>query len=130
MRNGFALLFVIFFMIIISTIVTISLRNVNNNYEDVHNLKNLEKAKLFLDNAIELSILGISQYDRSVDCAKNIYVKNDDFEVNVRVISYLTTTGACDGIVIDTQESSGTVFLEVELTGENIRLYKNVTQKI
>lgn len=129
MRKGFSMIFAIFFMLLLSTIIAVSLKNVNDNYKNVHSLKEYEKANLFMDNAIEMVVLGISQYDRSNDCAQSISVFNDDFNVSINIDRYLTEDGSCSGIIVE-QESEGTLFLEVELIGKDIRLYRNVVRKI
>jgi GTP-sensing pleiotropic transcriptional regulator CodY len=104
MRRGFGLIQVIFFMVILSGILSISMKYASITVKQTEDLYIKEQAELFMQSSIELALLGISSTDTKID---NIIVISDDkrFESNITITnSYLN--GMIDmNIIVETNNT-------------------------
>jgi hypothetical protein len=75
MRRGFGLVQVMFFMVIISTILAISMRYASITVKQTEDLYIKEQIELFMQSSIELAMLGI---EGSATNLKKITIISDD----------------------------------------------------
>lgn len=104
-----------------------------------------ESAELFMDSAVELTLLAISGYDRTAGCLHEVNVTSSDnrFLADVNITQYFSYEGkdgenTCDrNVSIQTEESHGMVMLEVVVKtnvadpknqGKHIRLTRRTLQ--
>ncbi len=106
----------------------------------------LQKAKLFLQNSIELSLLAISGYDRSkkLNCLQKIKIisKDKNFIADIKIKRYFISKNFenfCQNAkVIESDESNAMVLMQITVTNnpknkkikEEIKLVKQTLQKI
>ncbi len=106
----------------------------------------LQKAKLFLQNSIELSLLAISGYDRSkkLNCLQKIKIisKDKNFIADIKIKRYFISKNFknfCQNTkVIESDESNAMVLMQITVTNnpknkkikEEIKLVKQTLQKI
>ncbi len=117
MRRGFGLIQVIFFMVILSTILTITMKYANTSSKKTLELYEKEQAELFMQSAMELALLGISGHDKSSGCLHTIKIISDDkrFIADINITNYFLYNGEsapCDRKnSIQTEESNGMVLI-------------------
>lgn len=108
---------VIFFMLILSTILTITMKYATITTKQTEDLYLREQAELFMQSAIELAVFGISTQDRSAGCLNEIHIFSDDkrFIADINITNYyLIKTAGCDREkIIQTEESNGMVSMDV-----------------
>jgi type II secretory pathway pseudopilin PulG len=143
MRRGFGLIQVIFFMVILSTILTITMRYAKSSSKETVDLYVREQAELFAQSAMELALLGIQDHNRSVGCLHEVRVISEDkrFVADINITDYFLYSGdtnPCDRKnSIDTEESNGMILMEmvVETNSSHpknstpIRITKRMIQK-
>lgn len=107
MRQGFGMIQVIFFMLILSGILTISMKYASITVKQTEDLYLKEQAELFMNSAIELALLGISSYNGQL---QEIEVISDDkrFIADINLTTYYIY-----GTNLDTEESNGMVSMDI-----------------
>ncbi len=136
MRSGFGMIQVIFFMLILSGILAISMRYASITTKQTQDLYIKEQASLFMQSAIELALLGISSHDyNSSGFIEDIEVISDDkrFIADINITTYYIY-----GVNIDTEVSSGMINLDIVVETNNthpknsrkIRITKRSLQKL
>ena len=139
MRKGFGLIQALIVIVLISTILVIAMKYAQITTRQTVDLYTKERAELFMDEAIELTLLAISGYDRNAtrDCLRQVNFISEDrrFDANVTIRQYYLFNGldndvnltTCfnDGMIqaVQTEDSHGMVLLEatVETNSTNPR---------
>jgi len=110
-RGGFGMIQVIFFMLILSGILSISMKYASITTKQTEDLYVKEQALLFMQSAIELTLLGISSHDYNASGFINdIRVVSDDkrFIADINITDYYIF-----GINLDTEASNGMISLDI-----------------
>ncbi len=121
MRKGFGLIYALFVITLIAGLISLALRYAKSSIIKTTNLYEKENAELFLNSAVELSLLAISGYERNstTECLKEIHIisKDQRFEAEVNVTKYyLKDCSYCSRCQqIQTGDSNGMAMLEVEV---------------
>ena len=104
MRRGFGMIQVIFFMLILSGILTITMKYASITVKQTEDLYIKEQAELFMRSAIELTLLGISSHEHSTTRIENVKVISDDkrFIADIAITKYYLS-----------QESNGTISMDI-----------------
>ncbi len=117
MRRGFGLIQVIFFMMLLSTILTITMKYASISAKQTGDLFVREQAALFMQSAIELAILGMEGHDRSAGCLHEVKIISEDrrFIADINLSKYfLAGSEICDrNSPIQTEESNGMVMMDI-----------------
>lgn len=153
MRQGFGLIQALIVIVLISGIMVIAMKYAQVTVKQTSDLYVRESADLFMDSAVELSLLAISGYDRETNnnCLKDVFILSPDqrFKANVSIVHYYLFNGVdnngswyvtCNdrNISIQTEESHGMVMLEVTVEtnathpknqGKQIRLTRRTLQR-
>jgi hypothetical protein len=144
MRKGFGLIQVIFFMVILSGILSITMKYANISSKQTADLFVKEQAELFLRSATEMALLGISGHDKTIagnECLHDIKVISDDqrFIADINISNYfLINSETCDlKTVIQTEESNGMIMMNIVVETNNthpknstpIRITRRMLQK-
>jgi len=149
--SGFAMIMAIFFMIVISTLLTYMLSTTTETANRTTNTYVNEQAQLLAKSAVEYALLRVSGVDRSVSpCLEGFNTQypgtNPIFDINVS-INYFGFGDACADRfpastvgVISTSESNGTMLIDVYVTSttgvgslnlsEPIRYHRRTLQKL
>lgn len=147
MKNGFALINLLIILVLMSGLLSLTIKISKNNIVHTKSISKIQNAKLFLNSSIELAILGIQGYVRNNInfCAQTIDVISEDGELKtiITIKDYLIHSSSpslsfCDGgglglsNSISTLNSNGTVIMDIETTSLDgkIRITKKVVQKI
>jgi hypothetical protein len=129
MRKGFGLLQALLVIVLISGIMVIAMKYVKVSIKQTKDLYLRESAELFMNSAVELSLLAIQGRDRSVNgCLHEVNVTSSDkrFKANINISKYYVyknqdnngSTFNCNANrvqSIETEDSHGMVMLEVEI---------------
>jgi hypothetical protein len=112
-RHGFGIIQVIFFMLILSGLLTIAMKYATITTKQTADLYVKEQAELFMSSAIELALLGISSTATRVE---NIKVISDDkrFTADVNITEYYIF-----GDNLDTEESNGMIDINIVVETNN-----------
>jgi hypothetical protein len=120
MRTAFGLPQALMIILIVSGIVTITMKYASINAQHYADSYTREQAELFMQSATEAALLRISAYNRSDGtCMKNISITSSDhkFDANVTVERYYLADGTtCSNVNFDpvqTEESHGMVTMNV-----------------
>ncbi len=127
-RPGFGLLQAILIIVLISGILLIALKYAKVSVKQTKDIYLKESVELFMNSAVELSLLAISGYRRNnIDgCLSQVHITspNKRFIADVNITDYYLLKSSNDSIMckkgfgyrvhdIDTEESQGMVMLEV-----------------
>ncbi len=128
MRKGFSLIFALFVIVLVAGIISLSLRYAKSSIIKTTTLYEKESAELFLNSAVELSLLAISAYERNSTngCLRDINITSKDqrFIASVQIKWYYLLNGSNDATycnndglthIITTSDSHGMAMLEVEV---------------
>lgn len=138
MRQGFGLVQALIVIVLISGIMAIAMKYATISVKQTSDAYAKESAELFMDSAIELTLLAISGKDRSVGCLKDVNITSPDlrYKANINITNYYLLSGSVDctycGVLcspIQTEESHGMVMLEVAVE-TNATHPKNQDKKI
>jgi hypothetical protein len=139
MRKGFGLIQALIVIVLISTILVIAMKYAQITTRQTIDLYARERAELFMDEAIELTLLAISGYDRNAtkDCLRQVNFISEDrrFDANVTIRRYYLFNGLDNDVnltncfnagmiqAVQTEDSHGMVLLEatVETNSTNPR---------
>jgi len=142
MRRGFGLIQVIFFMVILSSILTITMKYATISAKQTGNFFIREQAELFMQSAIELALLGLSSHDKSTGCLHEVHITSQDkrFIADINISRYfLVNSEICDRkTAIFTEESNGMIVMDVIVETNNthpknsykVRLAKRTLQRL
>ncbi len=132
MRKGFGLIYALFVIVLIAGLVSLALRYAKSSIVKTTNIYEKESAELFLNSAVELSLLAISGYKRgnSNGCLKDINITSKDqrFIAHIHIKWYYLLGGSQDAIycnndglthLISTEDSHGMAMLEIEVDSNN-----------
>ena len=117
MRTGFGMIQVIFFMLILSGMLTISMKYATITTKQTADLYIKEQADLFMTSAVELALLGISSHDwKTKGVLDEIKVISDDkrFIADINITTYYLF-----GVNIDTEESNGMISMDIVVETNN-----------
>ncbi|MDD3344241.1 MAG: hypothetical protein PHR87_11790 [Sulfurospirillaceae bacterium] len=148
MRKAFGLIQALIVIVMISGIMTIAMKYATISVKQTSDAYAKESAELFMDSAVELTLLAISGYDRNTSnhCLKDVNITSADgrYLADVNITTYYLLGGSADctncGALctpIQTEESHGMVMLEVVVETNNtnprndqpIRLIRRTLQR-
>jgi hypothetical protein len=153
MRQGFGLIQALIVIVLISGIMVIAMKYAQVTLKQTGDLYARESAELFMDSAVELTLLAISGYDRNNGanpCLHEVNITSADrrYTANVNITGYFVYQGRdnngsvfnCPNRVyaIQTEESHGMVMLEIVIEtnvshpkngGKHIRLTRRTLQR-
>lgn len=118
MRRGFGLLQALLVIILISGIMTIAMKYARVSVKQTSDLYVRESAELFMNSAVELTLLAISGYDRNVNgnCLHEVNITSADkrFTADVNITKYFLYNGnnECDDGNNATDDRNQTIFTE------------------
>ncbi|GEM_PF-7066424 len=146
MKRGFSLFYMLAIIIILNSLLLMGLKYAKFSKRVSVNDIFLQKARLFLQNSIELSLLAISGYDRSkkLNCLQKIKIisKDKNFIADIKIKRYFISKNFknfCQNAkMIESDESNAMVLMQITVTNnpkskkikENIKLVKQTLQKI
>lgn len=146
MRKGFGLLQALLVIVLISGIMVIAMKYATVSIKQTKDLYARESAELFMNSAVELSLLAIQGYDRNgTDCLKEVNITSSDkrFQADVNISKYFLykdyNLSNCNRVQkVETEDSHGMVMLEVRVEtnsthpknkDSNITLYRRTLQR-
>jgi len=153
MRKGFGLLQVLLVIILVSTILIIAMKYALVSAKQTSDIYSKQGAELFLNSAVEITLLAISGYkrDNTNGCLREVNITSPDnrFIADVNITDYYLLKDSNDSILcklgsgyrvhdIQTQDSQGMVMLEVVVKtnpnnprnrGKNIILTRRTLQR-
>ncbi len=125
MRKGFGILQALLVIVMISGIMMIAMKYATISVKHTKDLYIKESAELFMDSAIELTLLAIQGYDRKgiKGCLHEVNITSSDqrFKADINISTYFLYQGkdgnnSCDrNTSIQTEDSHGMVMLEVRV---------------
>ena len=124
MRKGFGILQALLVIVMVSGIMMIAMKYATVSVKHTKDLYIKESAELFMDSAVELTLLAISDYNRSENgCLHEVNITSSDkrFSADVNISTYFLYQGkdgnnSCDrNTSIQTEDSHGMVMLEVSV---------------
>ena len=120
MRRAFGMIQVILFMVILSTILTITMKYASITTKQTEDLYLKESAELFMQSAIEVAMLGISS---DATCLNELQIISSDkrFIADINITNYyLSSTKGCDHEkLIMTEESNGMVMMDIVVRSDD-----------
>lgn len=151
MRRGFGLVQALIVIVLISGIMTIAMKYAQVTVKQTSDLYAKESAELFMDSAIELTLLAISGYERNTTshCLHEVNITSADkrFKADINITTYYLLQDSMDynnsdrRTAIQTEESHGMVMLEAtvrvnedsdanaRIQGKHIRLTRRTLQR-
>jgi thioredoxin-related protein len=129
-RRGFGLLQALMIIVLISGLMMVVMKYAKYSIKQTKDLYIRESAELFMNSAVELSMLAISGYERNSTnhCLSEVNIISPDkrFIADVNITKYYLLRGSddcsyCDSLCqpIDAEESHGMVMLEVTVETNN-----------
>ncbi len=127
MRAGFGMIQVIFFMVILSGILAMSMKYASITVKQTEDLYIKEQAELFMQSAIELALLGIGSTSTQIHKVKVI---SDDkrFTADINITQYYVYGENSDSndtidmyIVVETNSSHPKNSRELKLTRRSLQ---------
>lgn len=128
MRKGFGLIQALIIIVLVSGLLVIAMKYANITTKQTADLYIKERAQLFMDEAVEVTLLAISGYNRedNNNCLKNTNIISEDqrFEANVTISKYYLYKGEDNNrswyddckdlnVSIETEDSHGMVELQI-----------------
>ena len=118
MRSGFGIFQALLVIVLVSGIMTIAMKYATVSVKQTKDLYIKESAELFMDSAVELTLLAIQGHDRFDGCLHDVNITSSDkrFKADVNISKYFLYTNPwnCDrNQTIKTEDSHGFVMLEV-----------------
>ena len=149
MHKGFGLVQALIVIVLISGIMTIAMKYAMISVKQTSDIYAKESAELFMDSAVELTLLAISGYDRTTNgnCLRDVNITSADqrYRADVNITRYYLLNGSVDcglcGVLcspVQTEESHGMVLLDIVVDtnasnpknqGKNIRLTRRTLQR-
>jgi len=142
-RKAFGLMGAIFIILIVSFMLIITLKYARIGAKHTVDTYTKEQAELFMQSAIEMALLQISDFNRSNGkCLKIVHVSDQRgrFTVDINITKYYLNSSLsdCDRVqVINTPQSEGMVLMDVMLesnisngaNGKQVRIFRRTMQK-
>ncbi len=134
MRSGFGIIQALLVIVLISGIMMIAMKYATVAVKQTKDLYIKESAELFMDSAVELTLLAIQGYERSSGCLHEVNITSSDnrFTADINISKYYLYENPynCDrNQTITTEDSHGFVMLEVTVE-TNSTHPKNAKKKI
>jgi len=152
MRHGFGLLQALLVIVLISGIMMIAMKYAKVSIKQTKDLYIRESAELFMNSAVELSLLAIQGHNRANNgCLHEVNITSSDqrFRADVNISKYYVYNGKdnngsdfnCTGSrmqSIQTEDSHGMVMLEVRVESNatnpkngktKVKLYRRTLQR-
>lgn len=149
MRRGFGLIQALIVIVLISGIMVIAMKYARISVKQTSDIYAKESAELFMDSAVELTLLAMSGYTRSANnCLKEVNIISPDkrYKADINITGYYLLHSSVDCtayciqqcIPIQTEESHGMALLEVVVEtnathpknqGKAIRLTRRTLQR-
>ncbi len=153
MKSGFGLMQALFVIVLVGGLLAIAMKYARVSTKQTADIYVKEQAGMFLDSAVELSLLAISGYDRAANnnCLSRIEITSSDgrFKADVNITDYFLLTDSNDSSYckngggytvhdIQTEDSHGMVMLEIAAetnsshpknSGKNIRVLRRTLQR-
>lgn len=145
MRRGFGLIQALMIIILVGGILAIAMKYGKVSAKQTGDIYVREAAELFMNSAVELTLLAISGYERNATtkCLHEVHITSPDqrFTADVNITKYfLFKDEYCDERtqIIDTEDSHGMVMLEVVVNtnpshernkGKRVRLTRRTLQR-
>jgi hypothetical protein len=143
LRRGFGLIYALFVIVLVAGLISLALRYAKSSIVKTTDIYEKESAELFLNSAVELSLLAISGYKRSSTngCLKDINITSNDkrFIAKVHIKWYYLTGGSNDALycandnmthIITTEDSQGMAMLEVEVDSNDTNPKNSIPLRI
>ncbi len=139
-RSGFGIMQALLVIVLVSGILVIAMKYATVNIKQTGDIYLKESAELFMNSAVELSLLAISGYDRNATntCLNEVSITSSDkrFLADVNITKYYLLSGSVDcarcGALcepIETKESQGMVEMQI-VVETNSTHPKNRNKKI
>ncbi len=138
MRRAFGLIQALIVIVLVGGLLVIAMKYASITTKQTADLYVKERGELFMDEAVEITLLAISGFDRSTgNCLKTLNILSEDkrFEANVTVKKYYLYNGLdndgsvlnnCDRVqAIQTEDSHGMVELEVSVQTTDVARNKD-----
>ncbi len=153
MRRGFGLLQALLVIVLVSGILVIAMKYATVSVKQTSDIYVKEAGELFMDSAVEMSLLAISGYERNAisHCLDEVTVISSDkrFKADVNITNYFLLKDSNDSTFckgglgysvhdIQSDDSHGMVMLEVVVQtdpthpknqGKDIRLTRRTLQR-
>ncbi len=145
MKRGFGLIQALMIILLVGGILAIAMKYANVGAKQTADIYAKESAQLFMNSAIELTLLAINGFERNATtkCLHQVHITSIDqrFYADINITKYfLFKDENCDERtqIIDTEDSHGMVMLEVIVTtnpyneknkGKTIRLIRRTLQR-
>jgi len=153
LRRGFGLIQALMVIVLISGLMMVVIKYAKFSIKQTKDLYIKESAELFMNSAVELSLLAIQGYERNATngCLKEVNITSADkrFIADVNITKYFLYHGVDNNgswysncsdrnVSIDTEDSHGFVMLEITVEtnatnpknrGTNIRLLRRTLQR-
>jgi hypothetical protein len=124
-RKAFGMIQVIFFMVILSSILAVSMKYASITAKQTMDIYVREQAELFMQSSLELTLLGISSYDRTANgtCLNKLKIISQDqrFIADINITKYyLKTSQGCDREeLIQNEQTNGMVSIDIVVETNN-----------
>ena len=136
MRNGFGMIFVIIFLVIVAGIGAMVSELSSSTNKQTSNSYLKTQADLLSRSATEYAIMAIQGHDFNNSCLNYINIDENFFDINISLHYFMTDCGKCTNNcnVIKTKDSNASVLITTILTtkpnvSEKIRVVKTTIQK-
>ena len=121
MRRGFGLMQALMVIVLISGLMVVVMKYTQYSIKQTKDLYIRESAELFMNSAVELSLLAIQGYDRNnSNCLKEVNITSSDqrFNADINITKYFLykdyNLSSCSRVQkIETEDSHGMVMLEI-----------------
>lgn len=124
MRKGFGILQALLVIVLVSGILVVAMKYATVSVKQTTDIYVKEASELFMDSAVEMSLLAISGYDRNTtnSCLDEVTVISPDkrFRADINITKYYLLSGSADcgycGTLcepIQSDDSHGMVMLEI-----------------
>lgn len=124
MRKAFGLVQALLVIVLLSGIMVIAMKYANVTIKQTSDMYARESVELFMDSAVELTLLAISGYDRQANgnCLETVNLISPDgrYDASVSIQNYYLLAGSTDCtlcgvrcVPVGTEDSHGMVLLEM-----------------
>ncbi len=124
-RGGFGLWQALMIMLIVSGMMAVAMKYARISAEHTSDTYLREQTELYMNSAIEMALLAISQHDRSTGCltsysAPDVTGRAVTYSSDINITRYYMLKGDADSCApsltqtIGTEETHGMVMMEVE----------------
>ena len=129
-RGGFGIIDALFVIVLVGGLISLALRYAKVSIHRTATSYEKEAAELFLNSAVELTMLAIQGYDRASNgnCLNHVHIISRDsrFSADINITRYFLLNGSndcsrCGNLCepVQTGDSQGYVMLELEVDSNN-----------